>query len=205
MRVYNGWVLQHGIHLVGCSSLFICLWRRPCHPEVVYRRLERRCPCSSSSSSSCLAGKEAAGRAVHSLSAGTELVSWAQIQQFGPLPVRWRVVATLSPRASLALLCMAGGKLAEEILTACRPGNPLLMKPGRWAAIVSFILFYWEGAEWFILFCFFCLLFCFSVSASVCLFALCSLWLSFCCFPLSLPLSFSWHKLSCLLNVVRLR
>ncbi|KAK9529278.1 hypothetical protein VZT92_013384 [Zoarces viviparus] len=34
----------------------------------------------------------------------TDIVSWAQIQLFGPLSARWRVVATLSPRASLALL-----------------------------------------------------------------------------------------------------
>lgn len=56
------------------------------------------------------AGKEAAGRGARFLSAGTELVSRARIQLFGPLPARWRVVATLSPRASLAaLLCRPMG------------------------------------------------------------------------------------------------
>ncbi|KAI9521084.1 hypothetical protein NQZ68_010786 [Dissostichus eleginoides] len=52
---------------------------------------------------------EASGRRVHCLSAGIELVSWAQIQLFAPLHARLRVVASLSPRASLALLCRLMG------------------------------------------------------------------------------------------------
>ncbi|KAK2914846.1 hypothetical protein Q8A73_005440 [Channa argus] len=79
----------------------------PYSPMSLYgSRLKMRCSCSSSSG---LAGKEATGTGLHCLSAGMELVSWACFQLFGPLPARWRVVATLatlSARASLAaLLC----------------------------------------------------------------------------------------------------
>ena len=93
-------------------------------------RQERRCPCSSSSSSSSssmvlmvvvvwLTGSRQQGEE-YTVSLGMELVSWAQIQLLGPPPAaHWRVVVTLSPRASLAaLLCRPMGKPAVEILTA---------------------------------------------------------------------------------------
>lgn len=58
-------------------------------------------------------------------SAGTGLVVRAWIQLFRPFSARLKVVATLSPCASLAVpLFRPVGKLAQEILTACRPGLP---------------------------------------------------------------------------------
>lgn len=46
----------------------------------------------------------------YTLSLQREPVSQAQVQLFGPTPARWRVVATLGPRASLAeLLCRLKG------------------------------------------------------------------------------------------------
>lgn len=101
----NMWIL---LCVSECCSMAYRLGGGPAvtHLCICGGRLERRC----SSSSFGLAGKEAAGRGVQSLSAGTELVSQAQIQMFGPLPASWRVVATLSPRASLAALrCMPMG------------------------------------------------------------------------------------------------
>ena len=64
-------------------------------------------------------------RGVHPLSAGTELVSRAQIQPVRPLA--WPLEGcshTPSTCQSGFTPVEAGGKLAEEILTACRPGIP---------------------------------------------------------------------------------
>lgn len=63
-------------------------------------------------------------RSTPSPPAGTGLVSRAHFQLLRPFRARWRVVAALSPRASLAALPASGGKAAEECLKTCRPGFP---------------------------------------------------------------------------------
>lgn len=81
---------------VGCS-LFLCSQRRPCsHPAYLCSWVVV-VPCRSSG---------VLLLEICTLSARMELASWAHIQLYGPSPARWKVVDTLSPRASPAsLIC----------------------------------------------------------------------------------------------------
>lgn len=81
------------------------------------------------------------------------------------------------------------GKLEEEILATCRPGIPCSLCQGD-RLLVSYIQFTETEQTVYSVYIFFqCLSFLYLSLSICCMFALCSLCLSFCCFPLPLPLS----------------